>query len=162
MHTEDVIQIDIAKSNARTAIDEQVVVFTLDKEKYGIHISFVKEIMKWSKTTQLPQMPDELSGIIKLRDQVIPVISLRRQFGLPDADNLANTKIIMLENDMMAVGINVDDVDAVLHVPKSAIDFPSGLAVKADIIHGIAKLEDYLLILLDTETLFSAGIIRQA
>ena len=141
------------------SIDGQVVVFTLGKEKYGIDISCVKEIMKWAKPTELPQMPDAISGVIKLRDQVIPVISLRRQFGLPDVDHQVETKIIILEIDAVFLGINVDDVHEVVEVPGAAVEFPSGLTVKTDVIKGIAKLDDYLLILIDIQALFAADVL---
>lgn len=66
--------IDTVKEHEQTEANGQVV-FTLGEEKYGIEIACVKEIMKWAKPTELPQMPDAISGVIKLRDQVIPLFS---------------------------------------------------------------------------------------
>lgn len=153
--------IEIVKGHEQTKIDGQVVVFTLGAEKYGIEISCVKEIMKWAKPTVLPQMPDALSGVIKLRDLVIPVISLRRQFGLPDVEHQVDTKTIILEMDEVFLGINVDDVDEVVEVPGLAVESPRRITVKNDVISGIAKLDDYLLILIDTRSLFAAEVFDQ-
>lgn len=149
------------QENQKTQIEGQFVVFTLGNEKYGMKISHVKEIVRWSRTTELPQTPDEVLGVIKLRNQVIPVISLRKQFGLPYVENLADTKIIILETGNVLVGINVDDVDEVVHIPRSSVDFPNGLKDKTALMSGIAKLEDYLLILIDLRALFTADILEQ-
>lgn len=153
--------IEMVKGHEQTKIDGQVVVFTLGAEKYGIEVSCVKEIMKWAKPTVLPQMPDALSGVIKLRDLVIPVISLRRQFGLPDVEHQVDTKTIILEMDEVFLGINVDDVDEVVEVPGLAVEPPRRITVKNDVISGIAKLDDYLLILIDTRSLFAAEVFDQ-
>lgn len=153
--------IEQKQGGEHTKVDGQVVVFSLAEEKYGIEISSVKEIVKWLKTTELPQMSDVLSGVIKLRDQVIPVISLRKQFGWREPENLADTKIIIVEIDNAFIGINVDDVDAVVHVPSSAVEFPTGLTDKVDMIYGFAKLQDYLLILLDIRALFSSEVMEE-
>lgn len=155
------LQISLAKENGQAEIGGQVVVFTLENQKYGIEISCVKEIMNWANPTNLPGMSNEISGVIKLRDQVISVISLRRQFGLPEVENLAETKIIILEIDTVSFGIHVDQVDEVVNVPALAVEFPGGLTVKTRMVQGIAKLEDYLLILIDTRELFTADVIEQ-
>lgn len=106
-------------------------------------------------------MSEELSGVIKLRDQVIPVISLRKKFGWPEVDSLVDTKIIILEIDSVSVGINVDDVDAVIDVPSSVVEPTNGLMGQSNMISGIAKLPDLLLILLDVRALFSSGVLEQ-
>ncbi len=156
-----VIDIDGREVAGQGTLDGQVVVFSLAEEKYGIEISLVREIVKWSKTTELPQMSEELSGVIKLRDQVIPVISLRKKFGWPEVDSLVDTKIIILEIDSVSVGINVDDVDAVIDVPSSVVEPTNGLMGQSNMISGIAKLPDLLLILLDVRALFSSGVLEQ-
>ncbi len=87
---------------------------------------------------------------------MIPVISLRKQFGLPNVEDIAETKIIILEIDGAFLGINVDDVDEVVEVPSSTVEYPNGLTGETNIIRGIAKLDDYLLILIDIWKLFAA------
>jgi chemotaxis signal transduction protein len=66
-----------------------------------------------------------------------------------------------VEIDNAFIGINVDDVDAVVHVPSSAVEFPTGLTDKVDMIYGFAKLQDYLLILLDIRALFSSEVMEE-
>ena len=102
-----------------------------------------------------------LSGVIKLRDQVIPVISLRKQFGWREPENLADTKIIIVEIDNAFIGINVDDADAVVHVPSSAVEFPYRTNGQGGYDLRFAKLQDYLLILLDIRALFSSEVMEE-
>ncbi|NLJ80947.1 MAG: chemotaxis protein CheW [Firmicutes bacterium] len=142
-------------------LERQFVVFSLQKEKYGIEISSVKEIMKWAKITELPEMRREIAGVIKLRNQVIPVVSLRTRFGLPQAEDLTKTKIIILEIGSFSLGINVDDVDEVIRIKQSAIESPNNLTVKTKVIEGVAKLDDYLLILIDIQAMFAEDDVQQ-
>lgn len=142
-------------------VDGQYVVFSLGNEKYGIGISSVKEIIKWEKITRLPQIGDEIKGVIKLRDEIVPVISLRNHFGLPEVDNMECTRIIILEEDAILLGIIVDRVDEVVTVPEQTIELPSGIpGIRSDVIQGIAKFDDWLLILIDIKCLFVLGVIE--
>lgn len=137
------------------------IVFALGEEKYGLGISAVREIVKWDKITKLPQMNDRVMGIFKLRDQIIPIISLRRQFGLPELANIENSEIIIVEKDNLLVGICVDNVEEVVNVSDDMIEPATKISnIKSDIIYGIAKFDDYLLILIDTKFLFAEGVVE--
>ncbi len=137
-------------------ISEQYVVFSLEEEKYGLDISVVKEIVRWNKITKLPQMDEELCGVIKLREQVIPVISLRKSFGLPELEDHQDAKIMILEVQDKVVGVIVDNVEEVVSVPDSAIQTSPGTVThNNEIISGIAKLENYLLILIDANIMLA-------
>ena len=146
-----------AESAGAEESHRQYVVFSLKDENYGIEISSVKEIVKWTTITKLPDMAPEMAGMIKLREEVIPVISLHRRFGLAEPENKESTKIVILETGGKTIGINVDDVEEVVNVTKTHRR-PGEFTDGSNWVEGIAKLEDYLLILLDVDNLFSNSI----
>ena len=107
--------------------------------------------------TKVPRAPDFVEGVINLRGKVIPIIDLRKRFGLSTRDHDKHTRIIVIEINNMIVGFVVDSVSEVLRIPASTVEPPppvvSGL--ESEYISGVGKLEDRLLILLDLNKLLS-------
>ena len=135
-------------------LDEQVVVFQLGSESYGIGISLVQEIKTMSPVTSIPQAPPYVEGVINFRGRVTPVVDMRARFGLARAEHTKETRIIVVSAGEVPVGLIVDSVSEVLRVPGDSVESPSELVatVESDFIRGIAKLgEERLIILLDLE-----------
>lgn len=137
---------------------EQFVVFRLENEQYGVGIAHVREIVKWSKVTKIPQISDSICGITNLRGQVIPIVSLRRCFGLQDYPCITNTKIVITEVKESLVGLVVDTVEEVVSLDDSTIQEPPPeiTSFQIAIVYGIAKTEQGLIILLDPANMFSS------
>ena len=135
----------------------QVVSFHLATEHYGINILNVQEIILVSKITRIPEVPSYVEGLINLRGKVLPVIDLRRRFGMSSLDYGENTRIIVTNTSQRTIGMVVDAVHEVLRLDGNQIEpLPEGLTnVDASYITGVVKLEDRILILLDTEVVIS-------
>jgi purine-binding chemotaxis protein CheW len=107
--------------------------------------------------TEVPRAPDFVEGVINLRGKVIPILDLRRRFGLVTRDHDKHTRIIVIEISNMIVGFVVDSVSEVLRIPSNTVEPPppvvSGL--ESEYISGVGKLADRLLILLDLDRLLS-------
>ncbi len=134
------------------AADEQVVVFQLGKESYGVGISLVDEIKTMSEVTRVPRAPDYVEGIINFRGRVTPVVDVRRRFGMESAPPSRDTRIIVVSAGELPVGLIVDSVSEVLRVPAGCVEAPSSLMVATGsaFVRGIAKIsEERLVILLD-------------
>jgi len=133
--------------------EEQLVVFELDGELYGVDISRVQEIDRIQSITVVPQVSSFIVGIINLRGHITPVVDLRTRFGLPAAQDTALTRIVVVKADSQWVGLVVDAVSEVLRVPGSAVEPPSALVTDAEtaFLRGIAKLDDRLILLLDLD-----------
>jgi methyl-accepting chemotaxis protein len=104
-----------------------------------------------AEMAQIPQAPRFVEGVTNLRGTVLPVIDLRRRFGLPVGAQNGDTRIVVVDVDGSKVGMIVDAVTEVLRVPDEAIEPPSPLVVTVNsaFITGIAKMEDRLVILID-------------
>lgn len=136
----------------------QLVTFSISEEEFGVDILKVQEIIRTMEITRVPRAPEFVEGVINLRGKVIPIIDLRRRFGLPTRDHDQHTRIIVIEISNMIVGFVVDSVSEVLRIPEGTVEPPppvvSGL--ESEYISGVGKLEDRLLILLDLDRLLSS------
>src|SRR5438132_7750146 len=133
--------------------EQQLVGFQLGAELYGVEISRVHEIIRLQAVTRVPRTPTFVEGVINLRGKVIPVVDLRRRFGLPTAEHTRASRIVVVEIGDQVVGIIVDGVSEVLRVSSGTIEPPSPVVagVDSEYIHGIAKLPERLVILLDLD-----------
>jgi purine-binding chemotaxis protein CheW len=134
----------------------QLVGFRLDNEDYAIAITKIQEIIVMKPITRIPQVPDFIEGLINLRGSVIPIVNLRKRFGLPSRDVDDETRTIVVNIQDKTVGCIVDAVTEVRRINRDQIQPPplSVLAISHQYIAGLARLDDRLLIILDIERLF--------
>ncbi len=103
--------------------DEQVVVFRLGTEEFGVPIDSVQEIVRVpSELTHVPKAPPAVEGVINLRGQVLPVMDLRRRLGLGNVARNDGQRIVVFMIHNVRTGFIVDSVAEVLKVPQSAIE----------------------------------------
>ena len=135
----------------------QLVTFSIDDEEFGVDILKVQEIIRTMEITKVPRAPEFVEGVINLRGKVIPIIDLRRRFGLVSRDHDKHTRIIVIDISNMIVGFVVDSVSEVLRIPSSTVEPPPPVVagLESEYISGVGKLEDRLLILLDLDRLLS-------
>ena len=132
-------------------MESQLVIFGLANEHYGLEISAVEGIIKMQSITAVPRAPSFVEGVTNLRGSVLPVIDLRRRFGLPAEAAGKDARIVVVDMHGSKVGMVVDGVSEVLHINNDAIEPPSPLVSTVDstFIRGIAKVGERLIILLD-------------
>jgi purine-binding chemotaxis protein CheW len=116
---------DAVKTKADAAIDdeEQVVVFRLGKEEFGVPIESVQEIVRLpEEMTKVPKAAVAVEGVINLRGAVLPVLDLRRRLGLAAVERSDRQRIVVLVIEGARTGFIVDSVAEVLKIPKAAIE----------------------------------------
>lgn len=139
--------------------------FKLGDEEYGLEILKVREIIKLMDITVVPRTPPFVRGVINLRGKVIPVVDLRKKFGMQTAEDTDETCIIVVEvsesQEKFHTGILVDSVSEVLDIVGEDIEeAPSfGSGFDGRFILGMAKTKDSVKILLDIEKVLSADEI---
>jgi purine-binding chemotaxis protein CheW len=139
-------------------MERQLVVFELGEENFGVDISSVESIIKMQELTKVPHSPVFVEGVTNLRGIVLPVLDLRKRFGMPKADGTKDTRIVVTNVDGIKVGMIVDSVSEVLTIPDSVIEGPPPMISSVDtaFITGIAKLDNRLVILLDLTRVLSS------
>jgi purine-binding chemotaxis protein CheW len=123
--------------------DEQVVVFRLGAEEFGVPIESVQEIVRVPETlTHVPKAPASVEGVINLRGSVLPVVDLRRRLGLATIARNDGQRIVVFLIRGVRTGFIVDAVAEVLKVPRSAIEpAPSLSAEQSTLLARMANLE---------------------
>ena len=134
----------------------KVLTFFLDSEEYGLEILAVREIIGLVPVTTIPRAPRHIRGFINRRGTVIPVVDLRRRFGLEPAEDSEETCIVVVRTSNLQLGLVVDQVSEVMDLPAHEIvDPPSvGREISTDILKGIGKHGDRVTLLLDLPRIF--------
>ena len=132
--------------------------FVLGQESYGIGVLTVREIIRLTEITSVPQLPAHVKGVINLRGKVIPIIDLRCKFNLAQIETTDRTCIVVVQirSDSGArslAGLIVDAVEGVVDVPVNDVEgIPNfGGKIRADYIFGMAKVGKRVKMLLDVD-----------
>jgi purine-binding chemotaxis protein CheW len=132
----------------------QLVGFRVGAEEFGLEILSVQEIIRIQPLTRVPNSAGFVDGVINLRGKVIPVIALRRCFGLENHPHDKRTRIVVVEVKGSALGFIVDSVSEVVRIPVDAIEpLPRLGKVEREYVSGVGKIGDRLLILLNLDRL---------
>jgi len=145
-------------------VDEmQVVAFRLDNEEYAVDILAVQEIIRPTAITRVPKAPAFVKGVINLRGNVVPVINLRKRFGINKEDLTDNNaRIIILNIDEIKIGITVDSVTEVIRIGSEDIEEPNLIeSIDKKFVEGVGKYDDRLLILLNLEEILELARISK-
>ncbi len=134
----------------------QLVSFHVGGEEFCLDILRVQEIIRIQALTRVPNSPDFVEGVINLRGKVIPVIALRKRFGLEALAHDRQTRIVVSEVKGTVLGFIVDSVSEVLRIPADTVEPPPRLGkVGREYVSGVGKLDSRLLILLDVDRMLS-------
>lgn len=143
----------MANNNLETTEKEskQYIVVMVGSEQYGIDISYIDNIVRMQKITRVPKVQTYFKGVINLRGEVVPVMSVRKKMGLED-DVLTNASrfIILKLEENASLGVIVDEVREVVNLSEDEIDKVSN---KGRFINGIGKHGDQLISLLEINAL---------
>jgi len=131
----------------------KIVTFRVNDEEYGIDISLVNSIERMTDITRVPNVNEYILGVMNLRGSVIPVVDLRKRFGLNAKEYDNETRIIVLKLKEIEVGIAVDNCSSVTDINKKDIEPPPSVVgdLESTYIQGATKLDKRLIILLDME-----------
>jgi purine-binding chemotaxis protein CheW len=148
------------KNSSKEASHEltQLVSFHLDNEEYGVEVLKVREIIRMVNITHMPNTPQYVEGIINLRGKVIPIISMRKRFGLMDMESNNQTRVIIMDVGGELLGFTVDSVSEVIRVSASEIQPAPSVAsggIGQEYIEGVINHADRLLVLLNLDMMFS-------
>ncbi len=131
----------------------QYIVLKAGVEQFGIDIKYVDNIVRMQKITRVPKAQSWFKGVINLRGEIIPVMSLRRKFELEDDEYTSKTRIVILkpEGGQGAVGVIVDQVKEVVTLGEDSVEKPQFDKTddKSKYTSLIGKLDDSLLTILN-------------
>lgn len=146
-----------------SADTNQFLTFSLGDEEYGTDILKVQEIKGYVPTTRIPNSPPDVVGVLNLRGTIVPIIDLRRKFGLEPVEYNQFTAIVVVVVQNRVMGIIVDSVSEVMALAPDDIQPPPdfGNSMGPGMLRGMGKVGDKLIILLDIDSVLlgdSAGM----
>lgn len=153
-------------SNRGDSISEsrQLVIFKLADEEYGVDILQAKEIEKLEQEiTRVPKSPGFVEGVINLRGEIVPIVDLRKRFGLAVRPVCLDTRVIIVEINNSQIGMVVDSVVEVVRINVADILQAPEITKTVDsyFINGVAKINDRLIVLLNLERTLSPDEARE-
>ncbi|HSV28680.1 MAG TPA: chemotaxis protein CheW [Candidatus Omnitrophota bacterium] len=134
----------------------QFISFTIGTEEYGVDIMAIREIMGWTVTTELPNTPDYMRGVINLRGAIVPILDLRARFGGAQTEALPRHVIMVVAVGTRVAGLLVDAVADIITVSTADIQPIPQLdrADTAGFLTGLVTVEGRMVALLDLDRVF--------
>nr|WP_243393335.1 chemotaxis protein CheW [Leptospira perolatii] len=122
--------------------------FEVDKELFGIDILHIHEILKPVQITRIPNVDDYILGVINLRGEIIPIMDLKKLFGLGFAEVLPSTRIIVVVQAEKRGGLLVDSVKQVIKVHEDKVSkADASISIQySDLIESVSQHEDSLVL----------------
>ncbi len=136
----------------------QIVTFRLGKETFGLHILKVQEVIKKVEIVTIPKSPDFIEGVINLRGNIVPIICLRKKFGLPKAEEDPKNRMVVCDFGAFSLGFIVDEVNEVMNIPGQKLEnIPPVIStyISEDVIEGVINQEDGMIIMLKIEDILT-------
>ena len=142
--------VDSMTNNSLEVIENEVkqyIVVMIGNEQYGIDISYIDNIVRMQKITRVPKVQSYFKGIISLRGEIVPIMSIRKKMDLEDDVYTNASRIIILKlEEKGLIGIIVDEVKEVVNLSEDEIEKASN---KGKFINGIGKHGNELISLLE-------------
>lgn len=140
---------------------KQYLTFLLNSETYAFEVLKIKEVLEYPKLTKLPQMPDYMEGIMNLRGSGVPIIDLRKKFGMEPKERDVDSSIIIVEleeeGEISYVGALVDAVREVVKFEESELENAPklGMDINSAYISNMGKIGENFVIILNMGKVFS-------
>lgn len=137
--------------------ETRLAIFSVGEEEYAIDIMRVVEILRPQKVTRLPKSPDFIEGVLNLRGKVIPIVDLRKRFGIEPADRHGNERILLIRVGEEIVGLQVDGISDVRSLSREDIVSPPTIVkgIKTEYLEGVGKVGEKLIIILNLDKILS-------
>jgi purine-binding chemotaxis protein CheW len=138
---------------------QQFCTFFLGPLFLGVEVERVQEVIRFQKMTAVPLAPKEVSGLINLRGQIVAALDLRRRLGLPDREGDQQPMNVVIRTEDGALSLLVDEIGDVLEATEASFERPPDTLTgeSRQLIRGVYKLKNQLLLHLDTERVACLG-----
>jgi len=136
-------------------MSKNFVVFSLDNQSYALPLNIVEMIVRAVEITPLPKAPDIVVGIINVQGQVLPVVNVRRRFGLQEREIDIDDRLIIVRTSKRVVVFPVDEVDGVKETLEHKMIPVEKITPSMEYIAGVIKLNDDMIFIHDIDRFLS-------
>jgi purine-binding chemotaxis protein CheW len=135
----------------------RLLVFALEGQRYGLALDSVETVFHAVELTPLPQAPEIVLGIVNVRGRVLPVVDIRKRFGMPARELLLEDRLIIAVTPARSIAILADRVDGVMEIDEQEIVKAARILEGPLHVEGVVKLADGLLLIHDLAGFLSLG-----
>jgi len=149
----DAVQVAALPADRPPGAELHLLMFILDREAFGVPVRRVREVIRVTDITRVPQAPPFIRGVTNLRGRILPVVEIRGRLGLREAVITPRSRIVVVDLLDRVLGLVVDAVSEVIKIPADCVAPapPEVLSHEADYITGVARCQSRLIILLDLD-----------
>jgi purine-binding chemotaxis protein CheW len=133
----------------------QLLTFKLDDQEYALNIANVVQVVRMVALTRPPKAPDYMEGMFNLRGKIIPVLDVRKRYGLPTKACDLDTQLLIAKANGHTMAITVDAVSEVLTLPVDSIEPPDAIGPVMEYLSAVGKVGDRLILILDPNMLMT-------
>lgn len=133
----------------------QLLTFKLDDQEYALQTANVVQVTRMVAMVHPPKASEVIEGMFNLRGKVIPVINIRKLFGLPTKTYDLNTQLLIAQSDGHTMALAVDVVSEVLTLPALNLDEPEQIGLQSEYLSAVGKIGSRLILILDPNTLLA-------
>ncbi|MFB4158297.1 chemotaxis protein CheW [Geomicrobium sp. JSM 1781026] len=133
----------------------QVIVFTIDGEKYGIDVDHVQSVERVEQMTRVPGTAQEVLGVMNMRGAITTLIDLRIVMGKPAAKLTKNTRLLLLATEDDPLGVMVDEAREVIQIEEDEVSDSLSSSSNSAISQGVVKRGDELIFMIDATMIYN-------
>jgi purine-binding chemotaxis protein CheW len=148
-----------------SAAIQQLVTFDLDEQRFALYLCTVERVVAIAAITPLPEAPEVVLGIVNIRGAIVPVVDIRKRFGLPAREIRLSDRMLIASTSRRVVALVADGVSGVVSQPAATIAAADGISRALKYVAGVVQLHAGLTLIHDLETLLSPDeerILEQA
>ncbi|QRK10256.1 purine-binding chemotaxis protein CheW [Archangium violaceum] len=138
-----------------TPTPREVLLFTLEGQRYALHMEDVRELARAVRLTPLPRAPAVVEGLLNLRGELLPVLDMRQRFRLPARPLSSSDHLVVAQAGSRRVVLRVDRAEGLLSLEPGSLDSTPGELPGVGYVAGALKLPDGLVLLHDLRTFLS-------
>lgn len=139
----------------------QLVVFTIEGQRYALYLSAVERIVHVVEITPLPKAPEIVLGVINVRGQITPVVNVRKRFRLAERQVTMSDRLVLAHTPQRPVALIVDEVTGIIECLEQDIIAAKKILPDMDYVKGVVKLEDGLVLIHHLDKFLSLGEERE-
>lgn len=133
----------------------QLVVFTLDEQRYALHLSTVERIVRVVEVTPLPRAPAIVFGVINVQGQIVPLVNIRKRLRLTERETNLSDEVIIAHTSTRTVALLADAVSGLVECSPEEVIAAEKILPGLEYVEGIAKLEDGMILIHDLDKFLS-------
>ena len=142
-------------------MSKQLVVFTRDSQQYALPLASVQRVVRTVEVTPLPKAPEIVQGVIDIQGNIVPVMSMRKRFGLAEPEVSLSDQLIVADTATRSIALLVNAVTGVIERTGEEITKAEKIVPGSEYVEGIAKLEDGILLIHNLDRFLSKKEDRQ-